>query len=124
MHDFGGFYLDLDNRAIKPLDVWLYIAPALLHHGPYENTFFGYRKTFPLIAMSTMASRPGHPFFQKLMEETNLKCFEVQNQSSIDITGVVKSTGPFYLDSMYHIYMQENLESFAAVDDVQIVHPK
>ena len=119
VHDFGGFYFDLDNRVIKPIDVWRYLGPAFLHHTAYENVFFWYGFEIPNIAMSTIGSRPKHPFFKQLINGTALECLYKQIPWDVPAT-----TGPLFLSIMYRNYIQENLGNFAPKDDVQVVHPK
>ena len=119
IYDFGGFYFDLDNRVLKPIDVWRYLGPAFLHHAPYENVFFWYGFDFPNTEMSTIGSRPGHPLFKQLIDNKTLDCFYKQNPKS-----PVYSTGPRYLDTIYQSYMKEYFGEMAPENDVQIVHPK
>ena len=118
IHDFGGFYFDLDNKVLKPMDVWRYLGPAFLHHATYENVFFWYGFDFPNTEMSTIGSRPGHPLFKQLINNKTLDCFYQQNPKPL------YSTGPRYLDTIYHKYMTENFGKLFAEDDVQIVYPK
>ena len=68
LYDYGGFYLDLDVRALKPLDVWAHLGGSVLTHETYEHTYFAHKRPQPNVMNTVMATRARHPFYARLRE--------------------------------------------------------
>lgn len=65
MFAYGGVYADLDYKCLKPLDELLHESGRIYVHNMSTNDdLVGYR-----IPNSFMASPPGHPFWQFLLNQ-------------------------------------------------------
>ena len=115
LHDFGGFYIDLDVQALRPLDVFRYIAPCVLSHETYEHTYFAHNRKQPNVMTTILASRPQHPYFKLLQEQ-------LQHYHNMCPHNVLYSTGPFFIDNIYQMFVQTHERNVS--DNITIVHPR
>ena len=115
LYDFGGFYIDLDVKALRPLDVWRFIAPCVLSHETYEHTYFAHSRNQPNVMTTILASRPGHPYFKLLQEQLQLYHDTCPHN-------VLYSTGPFYIDNVYQLFAQSQAHNGS--DSITIIHPR
>ena len=100
LYEYGGFYIDLDVEALKPLDVWTYGFDCAVSQEIHEHSYLVHHKQRPNIMTTVLATRPKHPFFRLLY--SNLAVYQrIYPQS------VLYATGPFYLDAMYHKYLDK-----------------
>ena len=112
LYDYGGIYLDLDVEALKPLDVWLHLAPAILSHETYEHSFVMHRLKEPNVMTTILASKPGHPYFKLLQEN-------LQQYHKAKPNDVLHSTGPYFLDDIYKRFKPANKS-----EDILAIHPR
>ena len=116
LYDYGGFYIDLDVRALKPLDVWTHIGSSVLSHETYEHTFFGHLRPQPNVMNTVMATRARHPYYKLLQEhlpEYHKICPDLN----------LFSNGPFYIDNMYQLYLRSH-PNVTERDDVTAIHAR
>ena len=114
LYDYGGFYIDLDVEALKPLDFWTYYYPAVISWENYEHTYLSHKKREPNIMTTILASRPKHPFF-KMLQEGLVRTAAVKD--------VLQATGPFYLHKTYKKYLTSP-ESKDNNSSIMTIHPK
>ena len=116
LYDYGGFYLDLDVEALKPLDVWAHISSCILSHETYEHTFFGHMRAQPNVMTTILATRPNHPYY-KLLQENLMKYHKTCPKN------VLYSTGPFYIDDIYQLHVRTNNMSLEE-NNITVIHPR
>ena len=114
LYDYGGFYIDLDVEALKPLDFWTYYYPAVISWENYEHTYLSHKKKEPNIMTTVLASKPNHPFFKMLQIDL------VKNASSRD---VLQATGPFFLHRTFKKYRMSS-QSKTNNSSIMTIHPK
>ena len=119
MHDFGGFYVDLDVKCFKPLDVFTYLAHSIVTHETYESAFLWHFPSQAYINPTVIASRAKHPFYRKAIEVENLEKYRKACPKL-----PVHCTGPYYMDNMYQEYIQESLANMTPENDVMVLHPR
>ena len=89
LHYYGGIYLDLDISTFRPLDPLLQL-PA-----------FACRTTPTGISIDFLGSRPGHPFFEHVINS-----LETYNKNWIcKYITVMYTTGPLFLSVMWVEYL-------------------
>ena len=116
LYDIGGIYLDLDVECLQPLDVWTTLSAAILSHETYEQVFLMRQRTKPNVMTTILASRPHHPFYKLL--QLNLEKYHKMKPMD-----VLHSTGPYFLDDIYNLYISlRNLSK--SEDDILVLHPK
>lgn len=104
LHKYGGVYVDLDTKCIKPLDVWTNYFCCVLSEEPYEHSFIVRKEKSSSIANSPMACKSNHNLFQtaiKLLPEYAKKFPK----------DYIKSTGPLFLVSALKKF-QYSLQNF------------
>ena len=114
LYDYGGIYLDLDVSCLKPLDIWLYQAPAVLSHETYEHSLIMHRLRQPNVMTTILASKPRHPYYKMLQE--NLERYHKAKPSD-----VLHSTGPYYINDIYKLYSQQTHNDS---DQILVIHPR
>ena len=117
LYDYGGVYLDLDVECLKPLDIWTQLAPAVLAHETYEHVFIMHRLKEPNVMTTILATRAGHPYYKLLQD--NLEKFHLAKRGD-----VLHSTGPYFLNDVFNIYMSEHRNVSRPEDDILVIHPK
>lgn len=83
----GGFCIDADSVCERPLDDYLFDEPVVLS---FENEI----ERGGLLAVGYMASAPGDPFFERIIED-------IRNDNSIPFVHAAWSTGPYRLTKHY-----------------------
>lgn len=89
LHTYGGVYVDLDYEALSPLEPHLEDSDLALVESPF--------KQMEDVQNSFMASRPKHPFWQKVFELLKGRFNEWKAKEGNCMTGncdVIKMTGP------------------------------
>ena len=119
MLDFGGFYLDLDIKCFRPLDVWRFMASNVMVHFTYENLFIWPAFQHANVYQGVLASRPKHPFYSRILNPETLKLYQ---QTCMKFP--VHSTGPKYQDNIYQEYMQKHFGKLDPKDDILVIHPR
>ena len=114
--EFGGFYVDLDVEALKPLDFWTYNQQCVMSHENYEHSYLMYNKRLPNVMTTVIGCRPKHPYFKMLQE--NLIAYQKRY-----VRDVLHATGPFYLNDIYLNYMMSNYTSDVN-NSVTVLHPR
>lgn len=84
--DHGGIYMDADVEVLRPLDRFL-----------HEEAFSGFEDD-KIVPTGIMASRPGHPFFKRLLEDYDTRHFLLPN-GAYDTTPNTKYITDACLDS-------------------------
>ncbi|HYQ16727.1 MAG TPA: glycosyltransferase, partial [Polyangiaceae bacterium] len=91
---FGGVYVDLDVEPLRPLDAFLAEAGACVL-GAEPEAHARKRRGKPLMACNAiMASAPGHPFWQRMLEE-------IERRAALPGGEPVGVTGPLALDAVF-----------------------
>ena len=121
LYEFGGFYIDLDVEALRPLDIWTVGHDCIVTHENYEHTYLVHHKRAPNIMTTVLAARPKHPLFKLL-------CQNLEQYRRVYPRSVLHATGPFYLNTIYRQYLKTTAatratSSHAAVD-VTVLHPR
>ena len=113
VYHFGGFYMDLDMRGIKPLDDLLHydcvfpidelITKQMCNNYRYKP--FCDKGYYYLLGQYAFGARPKHPFIKLLIENIHQKLYKLIK--NIDLNSehyVYNSTGPDYVTNAYINY--------------------
>ncbi len=94
---FGGVYVDLDVEPLRPLDPFLAQCGDCVLGAEPESHARKRRGKALMACNAIMASVPGHPFWQRMMEEIARRAMSLGG----DPIGV---TGPLALDAVYEAH--------------------
>lgn len=101
LHQYGGWYADMDTEAIKPIDALCYLEEKTIVMGHKSPIF---RIGSSNVECAFMGSAPGEPFWILVIHAIHQSLYTpalskrlVSIFSSVD---VLMTTGPFLLDSV------------------------
>jgi mannosyltransferase OCH1-like enzyme len=100
LHVHGGFFVDLDFEALRPLDPHL-ASDCVLGAEPAENC--AAHGMAEIISNAFMAARPGHPFLQAVIGALP-EAFR-QAQALDRNRAILETTGPFHLTRCLRAYV-------------------
>ena len=69
LHHYGGFFVDLDMKCLKPLDTWALMYSCFVSKEPYEHIFLYGNTTIHTVANGLLVCRPGHPFLLSAVKQ-------------------------------------------------------
>jgi hypothetical protein len=67
IHHFGGLYVDLDTRPLRPMDDWTFNYQCLIAQETAEHVFILREERVHGVINTVLACRPGHPFYAQLL---------------------------------------------------------
>jgi mannosyltransferase OCH1-like enzyme len=102
LHQFGGFYIDIDFECLKPLDPLLNGHQCILGTEPSIHAKQLYQKD-QVICNAILASVPDHPFWEHVF--SLLKIFKNKQD-------VIESTGPLLLQQACSTYPPKDISIF------------
>ena len=118
LYKYGGVYADLDMEALKPLDNWTYGYQCILSQECYEHSFVVQELEHTNLLNGFLATRPGHPFFLKLIES-------LPEFGGRYFGHYIKATGPLFIDAVYKRYKANFTSDLTKPEDrVTVVPPK
>ena len=104
LHRFGGFYIDIDTKCLKPLDMWTHNYCCLLSEEPYEHSYIVRESNVSNIVNSPMGCAPNHALFEAAIEQLP--------QSAANYFGdYIQSTGPVFLERVYEQFIHNRSSS-------------
>lgn len=93
----GGMYVDFDYESIKPLDGIFKKMKCCFASEPIEHLSIFERKLY--INNALMASIPGHPFINEIIQKVFISRGPYEKYSNI-MEEVLKTTGPIMLSNL------------------------
>jgi mannosyltransferase OCH1-like enzyme len=96
LYEFGGVYVDLDIKCLRPLDRATIKYSCILTPEPFEHSAMLYKMPY-ILSTALMLCRPKHPFFKQLIEALPKSAY---------LSDVIKSTGPLFLTPQFNKYIK------------------
>lgn len=98
LYHYGGLYVDLDFRCLRPFDPLLEGKSCVLGQEAKENCAL-FKRT-RIVCNALMAATPRHPFFRAVIDA--LPEYAARGASAAD--PVLETTGPFMLTGVYEAF--------------------